>query len=183
MQEVGVVVDLLAVRRIDLEVADEVAEHVSEQDDAGDGHHHFLAEGRFVEPDGAMQLAGCRDGTHVDFSGGGERTFQYNRVRDASRGEGSAGHATQKWRCVKNSKKAARSLRTRTAGRSVSHAGRGETRFPAADCLGRRGFVDFVRPGRLASGSFLSAFIGVHRRPVSGFDFRVRPEEGISGRR
>src|ERR1022692_4903083 len=43
------------------------------------------------------------------------------------------GRATQKWRGVKNSKKAARSLRTRTAGRSVSHAGRGETRFPAAD--------------------------------------------------
>jgi hypothetical protein len=47
------------------------------------------------------------------------------------------GRATQKWRGVKNSKKAARSLRTRTAARSVSHAGPGETRFPAADGLGR----------------------------------------------
>jgi len=46
---------------------------------------------------------------------------------------------------VKSSKEAARSLRTRTVGRPVSHAGRGETRFPAADGLGRHGFVHFVR--------------------------------------
>src|ERR1039457_7285670 len=45
----------------------------------------------------------------------------------------------------------AQSLPTRTAGRS------------AADSLGRRGFVHFVRSGKLPSGSFLSAFIGVHR--------------------
>jgi len=51
MQEVGVIVDLLGVRQIDLEIADEVAEHISEQDDAGDGHHHLLAEARLVEPD------------------------------------------------------------------------------------------------------------------------------------
>src|ERR1035438_10323300 len=57
----------------------------------------------------------------------------------------------------------AQSLRTRTAGRSVSHARRGETRFPAADSLGRRGFVHVVRSGKLPSGSFLSAFIGEHR--------------------
>jgi len=41
----------------------------------------------------------------------------------------------------------------------VSHAGRGETRFPAADGLGCRGLVHFVRSGKLPSGSFLSAFI------------------------
>ena len=67
MQEVRVVVDLLVVGRINLQIADKVAEDVSEQDDAGDGHHHFLAEGGFVEPDGTIQLTGCRDGTHGGF--------------------------------------------------------------------------------------------------------------------
>src|ERR1022692_5269245 len=74
------------------------------------------------------------------------------------------GRATQKWRGVKNSKKAARSLRTRTAGRSVSHAGRGETRFPAADGLGRHGFVHFVRSGKLPSALPESPLL--YRAPV-----------------
>jgi hypothetical protein len=80
---------------------------------------------------------------------------------------------------VKNSKKAARSLRTRTAGRSVSHAGRGETRFPAADGLGRRGLVYFVRSGKLPSGSFLSAFIGGQ---YGVFAFALDRERSTSGR-
>ena len=49
--------------------------------------------------------------------------------------------------------------------------------FPAADGLGRRGFVHFVRSGKLPSGSFLSAFIGVHRRPIWGFAFALDREK------
>src|ERR1035441_486025 len=87
------------------------------------------------------------------------------------------GCATQKWRGVKNSKKAARSLRTRTSGRSASHAGRGETRLRAADCLGAAALYTSSASGKLPSCLFFSAFIGVHLRPVWGFGFRVGPEE------
>jgi hypothetical protein len=62
-----------------------------------------------------------------------------------------------------NSKKAARSLRTRTAGRSVSHAGRGETRFRAAGGLGHRGLVPSSAQENFRSARFYrrsSAFIG-----------------------
>ena len=44
VQEVGVAVDLLRVRRIDLQVAEQVADHIAEEDDAGDGHDGFLAD-------------------------------------------------------------------------------------------------------------------------------------------
>src|ERR1022692_99985 len=87
------------------------------------------------------------------------------------------GCATQKWRGVKNSKKAARSLRTRTSGRSASHAGRGETRLRAADCLGAAALYTSSASGKLPSCLFLSAFICVHLRPIWGFGFRVGPEE------
>ena len=62
-----------------------------------------------------------------------------------------------------------------SCGGSANPAGRWETRFPAAGGLGRRGFVHFVRSGKLPPGSFLSAFIGVHRRPIWGFRIRVGP--------
>src|ERR1022692_59633 len=88
-----------------------------------------------------------------------------------------AGCATLKWRGVKNSKKAARSLRTRTSGRSASHAGRGETRLRAADCLGAAALYTSSASGKLPSCLFLSAFICVHLRPICGFGFRVGPEE------
>jgi hypothetical protein len=78
---------------------------------------------------------------------------------------------------VKNSKKAARSLRTRTSGRSASHAGRGETRLRAADCLGAAALYTSSASGKLPSCLFLSAFICVHLRPIWGFGFRVGPEE------
>src|ERR1039457_1675540 len=87
------------------------------------------------------------------------------------------GCATQKWRGVKSSKKAARSLRTRTSGRSASHAGRGETRLRAADCLGAAALYTSCASGKLPSCLFLSAFICVHLRLIWGFDFRVGPEE------
>src|ERR1022692_3200979 len=55
----------------------------------------------------------------------------------------------------------------------------GEPRRARGDALpGRRrshGFVHFVHSGKLPSGSFLSAFIGVHRRPIWGFRIRVGP--------
>src|ERR1022692_4219221 len=70
-----------------------------------------------------------------------------------------SGCATQKWRGVKNSKKAARPLRTRTSGRSASHAGRGETRLRAADCLGAAALYTSSASGKLPSCLFLSAFI------------------------
>src|ERR1017187_1217153 len=87
------------------------------------------------------------------------------------------GCATQKWRGVKNSKKAARSLRTRTSGRSASPAGRGETRLRAADCLGAAALYTSSASGKLPSCLFLSAFICAHLRLIWGFYFRVGPEE------
>src|ERR1017187_1666675 len=71
------------------------------------------------------------------------------------------GCATQKWRGVKNSKKAARSLRTRTSGRSASHAGRGETRLRAADCLGAAALYTSSASGKTP---VLLVFIRVHLR-------------------
>ena len=48
MQEVGVVIDGVLIRRrggqVDLQIADQVAKHVSEKDHSGDGHHDFLTE-------------------------------------------------------------------------------------------------------------------------------------------
>jgi hypothetical protein len=43
--------------------------------------------------------------------------------------------------------------------------------------LVRRGFCTLRPPRKTSSGSFLSAFIGVHRRPIWGFGFRVGPEK------
>ena len=59
----------------------------------------------------------------------------------------------------------------------MSHAGRGETRFPAADGLGRRGFVHFVRSGKLPSGSFLSAFMNADNPEV----LRSGGSSGVAG--
>ena len=85
-----------------MQIADQVAEDVSEQDDARNGHHYFLSDAGLIKADGAVQLTGCRSGTHVDFSGSGESnrrlavwnddaapilpaaafvTFQYTRAR------------------------------------------------------------------------------------------------------
>ena len=67
VQECGVPIDLVVVRGIDLQVADQVADDVAEQDRAGDGHDGFLADGGFIESGGALD--GLGECAHADILG------------------------------------------------------------------------------------------------------------------
>ena len=63
MQERGVVVHLLGAQ-INLHVSEQVADQVTEQHDAGSGHHGFFADRRLIEVDGFVQVAVYCDRTH-----------------------------------------------------------------------------------------------------------------------
>jgi len=56
-----------------------------------------------------------------------------------------------------------------------------DVRLQAFSHAGHRGLARFVRSGKLPSGSFLSAFIGVRRRPIWVLVFALDRKK--SGRR
>jgi hypothetical protein len=64
MQKRGVIVHLL-LPEIDLHVAGQMSDEITEQDYARYGHDSFLPDRRLIEPDGFVQVAIDRDGTHI----------------------------------------------------------------------------------------------------------------------
>src|ERR1700735_539322 len=95
VQECGIDVDGLSrghasLRQVDLEIAEQVSQHVAKQNHASDGHHYFFADTGLVESDGAMQWISCRDGAHLEVATAarkngpcGGTTLQYTPARAA----------------------------------------------------------------------------------------------------
>src|SRR5262249_46928425 len=63
--ERGVTIDLIGIRRVDLEIARQMAHDVSEQDHASDGHDRLFSNRRFVETHHSMKRCN-HDSTHAE---------------------------------------------------------------------------------------------------------------------
>src|SRR5438270_13930628 len=64
MKKGRIAVDLTGIRRINLEVTEQMRNYVAEENHTGHGHYSLLPDGRFVEPHGPVDGTD-RDCTHT----------------------------------------------------------------------------------------------------------------------